>query len=88
MLHSVTARKALRHYEHSQGVNEGKSTNRLQYSGKKKYVNPLELPGFLHKLVIQFHLLFILVTTIDKHSVLIHKHTNYCIFLVHIEYII
>ena len=29
------------------------------YSGKKKYVNPLEIPGFLHKLVIQFDLIFI-----------------------------
>ena len=32
----------------------------LIYSGKKNYVNPLELPRFLHKLV----------TTIDKRSVL------------------
>jgi hypothetical protein len=37
---------------------------------KKKYVNPLELPGFLNKLVIQFHLIFIEVTTIEKHSLL------------------
>ena len=29
------------------------------YSGKKKYVNPLELPAFLHKLVIQFYVIFI-----------------------------
>jgi hypothetical protein len=28
------------------------------------YVNPLEIPGFLHKLVIKFD------TTIDKHSLL------------------
>ena len=41
-------------------------THKLKiYSGKKKYVNPLELPGFLHKLVITFNLIFILVT-IDK----------------------
>ena len=26
------------------------------YSGKEKYVNLLELPGFLHKLVIKFDL--------------------------------
>ena len=38
------------------------------YCGKKKYMNPLELAGFLHKLVIKFDLIFILVTTIDKHS--------------------
>uniref|UniRef100_A0A8C7QPK4 EF-hand domain-containing protein n=1 Tax=Oncorhynchus mykiss TaxID=8022 RepID=A0A8C7QPK4_ONCMY len=31
----------------------------LTYSGKKKYVNPLELPGFLHKLVIKFDRNFI-----------------------------
>ena len=30
-----------------------------RYSGKKKYVNPLELPGFLHELVITFDLIFI-----------------------------
>jgi hypothetical protein len=29
------------------------------YSGKKKYVNLLELPGFLYKLVIKFDLIFI-----------------------------
>ena len=40
----------------------------VMYSGKKKYVNPLELPGFLHKLVIKFDLIY--VPTIDKHSVL------------------
>ena len=34
-------------------------TNSLKYSGKKKYVNPLEIPGFLHKLVIKFDLIFI-----------------------------
>ena len=41
------------------------------YSGKKKYVNPLELPGFLHKLV---KLIFIQARTIDKHGVLKHTH--------------
>lgn len=30
-----------------------------EYSGKKKYVNPLELPGFQHKLGIKFELIFI-----------------------------
>jgi hypothetical protein len=40
------------------------------YSGKKKYVNPLELSGFLLKLVIKFDLIFIPATTVDKHSML------------------
>ena len=31
----------------------------FKYSGRKKYVNPLKLPGFLHKLVITFDLTFI-----------------------------
>jgi hypothetical protein len=32
---------------------------RNTYSGKKKYVNPLEIPGFLHKLAIKCDLIFI-----------------------------
>ncbi|XP_036790518.1 uncharacterized protein LOC118937286 [Oncorhynchus mykiss] len=35
----------------------GKSISK--YSGKKKYVNPLELPGLLRKLVIKCYLIFI-----------------------------
>ena len=40
------------------------------YSGKKKYVNPSDVSGFLHQLVIQLDLIFIQVTTIDKHRLL------------------
>jgi queuine/archaeosine tRNA-ribosyltransferase len=29
------------------------------YSGKKKYMNPLEILRFLHKLIIKFDLIFI-----------------------------
>ena len=37
----------------------GSVVNILDYSGNKKYVNPLDLPGFRHKLVIKFDLIFI-----------------------------
>jgi hypothetical protein len=35
------------------------------YSGKKTYLNPLELPGFLHKMVIKFDLIFRTFTTLE-----------------------
>ncbi len=41
------------------------ATKRPKYSGKKKYVNPLELVGFLH-----YHLIFIKFPSIEKHNVL------------------
>ena len=30
-----------------------------KYSGKNKYVNPLEFPGFMHELVMKCDLIFI-----------------------------
>ena len=43
-----------------------------KYRGKKNNVHPLEIPGYLHKMVMTFNLLmtFNLVPTIDKHSLL------------------
>ena len=59
------------------------------YSGKKKYVNPLELPAFLHEFVIILDLILIQVTRMDKHSVLkLITHTFLYFFFVYIEYII
>jgi hypothetical protein len=43
---------------------------------RKKYVNPLELLGFLHKLVIKFDLIFIEVITIDRHTVCLNYILN------------
>ena len=37
----------------------GNDGRNIIYSGKKKYVNPLELPVFLHQLVIKCDLIFI-----------------------------
>jgi hypothetical protein len=48
----------------------------------------LELPVFLHKLVIKFDLIFILVTTIDEHSELKLITHKLLYFFVYIEYII
>ena len=64
-----TYTKIVLHYTYKED-NEFRATKDSNYSGKKKYVNPVELPGFLHKFVIQFDLIFVLVTTIDKHIVL------------------
>lgn len=42
-----------------------------QYNGKKQHVSPLELPGFLLKLLRKYDLIFIQVKNRGKHNV--HK---------------
>ena len=41
-----------------------------KYSPTWKFVNPLELFGFLHKLVMKYYLIFRKVTSIEKYNML------------------